>query len=336
MLTAPERTERMESKEKKLTISKAQELMQIKITAQDITKYFCPLATEKEVYMALGIIRSLNLNPFKKEVHLIKYDKNSPISIVIGYEVFIKRAERTKLLNGWEVGISEDGKKAWVKIARKDWVKEFYWEVLLSEFSKNQATWKQIPDFMGKKVAIAQGFRLAFPDECGGLPYTKEEYEAFDIGAEIILSGKPAVDMPQEIKPEAKQAAAEVFDTAEAKQAAAEVFDTAEVKETDKELNVLEALGQPEGAEFDMWGIIFSWKEKTSKKDMEGKVKVFTDYQLSPRDSTQLITIRKFGKAHEGITENDTILFRQVKVSKFNESKTYLANTIEILQKGSS
>ena len=32
-----------------------------------------------------------------------------------------------------------------------------------------------MPNFMLKKVAIAQGFRLAFPDELGGLPYLAEE-----------------------------------------------------------------------------------------------------------------------------------------------------------------
>ncbi len=309
----------MESKEKKLTVSKAQDLIQVKITAQDITKYFCPLATEKEVYMALGIIRSLNLNPFKKEVHLIKYDKNSPISIVVGYEVYIKRAERTKLLDGWEEGISDDKKEAWVKIYRKDWAKEFYWEVDLSQFGKNQATWKQIPDFMGKKVVIAQGFRLAFPDELGGLPYTQEEHDIFDINAEIVASGKPAVDMPQEIKPEAEQATEETFAEQEA-------------KETGKELNVLEALEQPEGAEFDMWGVLFQYK--TRKVKTTKGLSNMTDYQLSPRDSTKLITVSKFGSAHEGITNGDTLLLRGVKSKMYKDEMNYLANEIEILQKG--
>ena len=181
--------------EKKLTVKEAQNLMQIKVTGEDIKKYFCPLATEKEVFMALGIIRSLNLNPFKKEVHLIKYSSQNPISIVVGYEVYLKRAERTGKLDGWEQGMSEDGAKAWIKIYRKDWKIPFYWEVTLSEFSKNQATWKQIPDFMGRKVAIAQGFRLAFPDELGGMPYTQEEHMVFDINAK--LAGKPSVTQPE-------------------------------------------------------------------------------------------------------------------------------------------
>lgn len=307
----------MDNKDKKLTVGKAQDLMQVKITAEDITKYFCPLATEKEVFMALGIIRSLNLNPFKKEVHMIKYSKESPISIVVGYEVYIKRAERTKLLNGWEVGITEDNKKTWIKIYRKDWSKEFYWEILLSEFSKNQATWKQIPTFMGKKVVIAQGFRLAFPDELGGLPYTQEEHEVFDIGAEIV-SSKPAVAMPQEKQPVKKES-----------QEQEAVEDTQEVT---KELNVLEALEQPDGATFDMWGILFDFssrKVKTAKGQSD-----ITDYKLNPRDSTQLITVSKFGEAHVDIANGDTILFRGVKAKIFKDKMGYLAHEIEILTKG--
>ena len=174
--------------------------VQVKITNDDIKKYFCPLATEKEGFMALGIIKSLNLNPFKKEVHLIKYNLQSPISIVVGYEVYLKRAERTGKLDGWEQGLTEDGTRAWVRIYRKDWKIPFYWEVSLKEFSKNQATWNQIPDFMGRKVAIAQGFRLAFPDELGGMPYTKEEYQVYDVVVESPTM-KPAIDMPEAIKP---------------------------------------------------------------------------------------------------------------------------------------
>lgn len=314
----------MEKSDKKLTVGNAQDLIQVKITAQDIIKYFCPLATEKEVFMALGVIRSLNLNPHKKEVHMIKYSKESPISIVVGYEVYIKRAERTGKLNGWEVGISEDKKKAWIKIYRKDWTKEFYWEIELSEFSKNQATWKQIPTFMGKKVVIAQGFRLAFPDELGGLPYTQEEHEVFDIGAEIV-SSKPAVAMPEEIKPTAKVEREKVDTVTE------DVFP--EEQPIGKELNVIEALEQPEKAEFDMWGVLFSFKTRKVKTPKGQSDMV--DYSLSPREGTQLITVSKFGSACDGVENGDTLLLRGVKTKIYKDEMNYLATgDVEILEKG--
>ena len=39
---------------------------------------------------------------------------------------------------------------------------------------------------MIKKVAIAQGFRLAFPDELAGMPYTADEIDENEIQAEIV------------------------------------------------------------------------------------------------------------------------------------------------------
>ena len=174
-----------------------QEISTLNITTEDIKKYFCPMATDKELFLALGVIQSLNLNPHTREVHLIKYKNTDKLSIIVGYEVFLKRAERTGNLDGWECGISDDGTKAWVKIYRKDRKIPFQWEVELSEFDKKQATWKSMPSFMGKKVAIAQGFRLCFPDELGGMPYTQEEHEVFNVDADSPEQEKLKVPMPK-------------------------------------------------------------------------------------------------------------------------------------------
>ncbi|MBU1308797.1 MAG: phage recombination protein Bet [Gammaproteobacteria bacterium] len=177
----------------------------VQITREDITKHFCPLASEKEVAMALAIVKSLKLNPFLREVHFIKYSQKDIMAIVVGYEVYLKRAERTGKLNGWKAGINTAENYAWVKIWRKDWAEPFEWEVNLSEFNKKQSTWNQIPSFMGRKVAIAQGFRLAFPDELGGMPYSREEHEVYDI--DRTPEGiKPEVQIPKEISQQPSEA----------------------------------------------------------------------------------------------------------------------------------
>ena len=177
----------------------ASDLPALKITKDDIRKHFCALATEQEVMMALAIVKSLNLNPFLREVHFVKYDQKSKMSIIVGYEVYLKRAERSGKLNGWSAGINTAENYAWVKIHRKDWTEPFEWQVNLNEFNKKQSTWNQIPSFMGRKVAIAQGFRLAFPDELGGLPYTAEEHETYQING-TPQTMKPEVKMPQAIE----------------------------------------------------------------------------------------------------------------------------------------
>jgi phage recombination protein Bet len=147
-----------------------------KITKEDVRKYFAPNATEKEFGILMGICQSFHLNPFKREVHFVKYG-NSPASIITGYEIYLKRAERTGKLDGWKCWIEKDdiGEKAVIEIKRKDQSMPIRWEVYRKEFDKQQSTWKAMPTFMLKKVAIAQGFRLAFPDDLGGMPYIPEE-----------------------------------------------------------------------------------------------------------------------------------------------------------------
>lgn len=121
------------------------------------------------------------LNPIKRECYAVGYGDNW--NIITGYEVYIKRAERTGKLNGWECKIDGDGDnmRAILTINRKDWEKPFVHEVYYTEVVQKKrdgsvnAMWSKMPRFMTKKVAIAQGFRLCFADELGGMPYTSDE-----------------------------------------------------------------------------------------------------------------------------------------------------------------
>jgi phage recombination protein Bet len=147
------------------------------ISMDDVKKYVAPGATDKELFVFMGVAKSYGLNPLKREIHFVKYGQN-PGQVIVGYESYIKRAERTTLLDGWKVWIADIGKpeeRAIIEIRRKDFSQPFTWEVYRKEFDKGQANWKSMPTFMLKKVAIAQGFRLAFPSEIGGMPYIPEE-----------------------------------------------------------------------------------------------------------------------------------------------------------------
>ena len=160
------------------------------LSLEDIKKYIAPGATDKELFMFMNISRAYNLSPVKREIHFIKYGGNAA-SIVVGYETYIKRAERTGLLDGWSVELDKDelGQKAIITIHRKDRGKPFVWTVYRSEFDSQQANWKKMPLFMLRKVAISQGFRLAFPEELGGMPYSPEEL--------VQTSGTTSEQLPQ-------------------------------------------------------------------------------------------------------------------------------------------
>ena len=165
--------------------------------------------TLQEFGLFLGIAKSYDLNPYKREIYPIKYG-SSAMQIVCGYEVYLKRAERTGKLDGWKVEIAEDNKSATIIINRKDWTNPFSWTVEREEFDRSgeaksdKNPWLRMPKFMLKKVAIGQGFRLAFPDEMGGLPYLQEELNAgmtMDMDINYITDRKSEIIEPEVLKP---------------------------------------------------------------------------------------------------------------------------------------
>lgn len=138
--------------------------------------------TKEEAVQFTQIAKAFALNPFKREIYAIAYGNGQyrKCSIITGYEVYLKRAERTGKLDGWSVDITEDGKKATCTIYRKDWKMPLIHSVFLEEAinlkdGKPNSVWAKMPKFMLRKVAIGQAFRLAFPDELGGMPYLAEE-----------------------------------------------------------------------------------------------------------------------------------------------------------------
>ena len=130
---------------------------------------------DSEILKAIAVARHLGLDPIKKEVHFVPF--SGSVQMIVSYTEYIKRAERSNKLNGWKVEFGKDelGMYAEIIIYRKDWANPFSWRVYLEEVRQDTPTWKKMPIFMLRKVAIAQGFRLAFPEETAELPYEEAE-----------------------------------------------------------------------------------------------------------------------------------------------------------------
>lgn len=136
---------------------------------------------QKYANQFVELCKAFSLNPFKRECYAVGYGDNW--NIITGYEVYIKRAERTGKLDGWDCKVTGTGNEmvAELTIYRKDWSNPFHHYVLFTEAvqTKKDGTvnsmWTKMPSFMLRKVCIAQGFRLCFPDELGGMPYTSDE-----------------------------------------------------------------------------------------------------------------------------------------------------------------
>ena len=55
---------------------------QITLTIQIVRRFFCPKATELEALAFAGYCKHTGLNPFLREVYLVKYDESEPASIM--------------------------------------------------------------------------------------------------------------------------------------------------------------------------------------------------------------------------------------------------------------
>lgn len=155
-----------------------------------------PKLEEKEKIQFLNIAKTFGLNPFKREIFCTVYGSGEykQLSIITGYEVYIKRAERSGQLDGWNAttsgSVATNDLKATVTIFRKDRQHPFVWEVFYDECvqRKKDGTVTQFwqkANFMTKKVCISQAFRLCFSDELGGMPYTSDEMPQQEVTQDI-------------------------------------------------------------------------------------------------------------------------------------------------------
>ena len=113
---------------------------------------------------------------------------NSPANIVVGKDVFVKRAYRNPNFEGMKAGIvilkpdgsmdyREGSLKApkeilvggWCEVYVKDMKFPIRSEVSMEEYSKGQSTWKQMPCVMIRKCAMVTALREAFPEDLQGM-----------------------------------------------------------------------------------------------------------------------------------------------------------------------
>ncbi len=199
-------TKAVATREKVATQEKAVIVWQerkITVSFNDVKKYICPKATEQEIVIFLRTCQSLGLNPWIREVYLVKYKEDEPAALIIATEAYLKAAESCSEFDGHEAGIilkdatgklefregsfitdGEENKLAggWAKVYRKDRARPFYAAVNIKECQKYTKMgtptrfWREMPATMVRKVAMSRALREAFPTRLGGL-YTAAEYE---------------------------------------------------------------------------------------------------------------------------------------------------------------
>lgn len=174
--------------------------------------------SNQELVMFLNLCRFQHLNPFLREAYLVKYG-SSPATIVVGKEVFTKRAKRNKDYRGMEAGIivvtaektieervgtfSMEGETlvgGWAKVYIQDFEIPQKITVSLEEYIGRKSNgevnsqWAKKPATMIRKVAIVQALRESFPEDLQGL-YSQEEFaETSDVELDANAVDQDAIE----------------------------------------------------------------------------------------------------------------------------------------------
>lgn len=184
------------------------------LTADTVRNYLTSgnsKATDQDVLMFIELCKAQNLNPFVRDAYLVKFG-NQPAQIIVGKDVFIKRASEHPNFNGMKAGIvildkngdikeregalklkEEELVGGWCEVHLKD--KDFPVKSVVSfeEYAqkKNDGTlnsmWSSKGATMIRKVAQSQALREAFPNELRGL------YQQEEMGTENKLPEKEVV-----------------------------------------------------------------------------------------------------------------------------------------------
>lgn len=172
------------------------------LTADTVRNYLTSgngKVSDQEVLMFIELCKSQRLNPFVRDAYLVKMGDAYPAQIIVGKDVFIKRASEHPNFNGMKAGIVVLDKKGdikeregalklpgeelvggWCEVHLKD--KDFPVKSIVSFEEYAQKTkagtlnsmWSTKGATMIRKVAQSQALREAFPNELRGL-YQQEE-----------------------------------------------------------------------------------------------------------------------------------------------------------------
>lgn len=171
------------------------------LTADTVRNYLVSGSTkpsDQEVLMFIELCKAQGLNPFIRDAYLVKFG-SQPAQIIVGKDVFIKRAYENDNFNGMKCGIvvldkngniqeregalklpGEELVGGWCEVYLKD--RDIPVKSLISfeEYAqkKNDGTlnsmWSSKGATMIRKVAQSQALREAFPKDLRGL-YQQEE-----------------------------------------------------------------------------------------------------------------------------------------------------------------
>ena len=158
--------------------------------------------TVSEVRYFGSLCKELNLNPFKKEIYAVPFNKNGgarTIQPIVSYETYLSKAYSTPRFYRYEKSFSGEGINLKMSIKVFDINNNVMWDSTcdIKEFAKMDynktklmGMWAQIPKLMLEKCVVVRACRFVCPNLVGDLPYTMEE----------MLQAKGFNEKPKEIQ----------------------------------------------------------------------------------------------------------------------------------------
>ncbi len=188
------------SNELSLITENPMKIWEDKTSLAEIRKIYAKDATDFEFSCLVGLGKATDLNPFLREIWLVKY-KDYPAQIFIGRDGYRKTAQKNKDYDyhqsdavyendNFEVidGAVRHAYKlvnrgslvgAYCVVQRHGSSRPMYVYVPLQEYnSGSNPVWKSKPSTMIKKVAEAQALRATFQEQLGGTYDDSEDWSA--------------------------------------------------------------------------------------------------------------------------------------------------------------
>ena len=162
--------------------------------------------TQGEIQLFVETAKYMRLNPYLRDIYLVKYDNSKPAQSIVSRSAMMKIAEEHPAYDGLEDGIIVQNKNGevvdrdgyiiygnemllggWAKVYRKDRSRPFVARLDIKEYSKQQSTWRSMEKTMVAKCACVAALRKAFPIQLSGM-YTLEEMGQRDENVDIPVT----------------------------------------------------------------------------------------------------------------------------------------------------
>lgn len=186
----------------------------------DVKKVYGKDLQDHEFSLLCQLGMATNLNPFLREIWAVKYG-NAPATIFIGRDGYRKaaqnynnydyhivdsvysnddfRIENSKIIHNYN--ITDRGKLvgAYCSVKRKSSSKPMFVYVDLNEYNLKKSVWLTKPATMIKKVAEAQGLRMAFQSIFAGTYDESEDWTVEEINSKQEPIKQPSNKKSKEV-----------------------------------------------------------------------------------------------------------------------------------------